>query len=124
MAVGYESQQVNGQLVNVAPGQGYAPLTFGSMYTGPGMWPRNGVFNVPPVTPAPGSTGQGGTTATGLTAGAGSPSGDSSPVLPTSGTSNGATANFLHPTKSPVLWAIGFLALSLFMLHKVHFKGV
>jgi hypothetical protein len=117
MSVGYESQVVNGQLVPVAPGQGYAPLTFGSMYTGPGMWPRNGVFNVPPVTPSPGTTGQGDATATGLSQGSGG-----GPVLPTSGTSNGGTANFLHPTKSPALWAIGFLAFSLFMLHKVHFK--
>ena len=121
MAVGFESQTVNGQLVNVAPGQGYSPLTFGAMYTGPGLWPRNGVFNVPPVTPSPGSTGQGGTTTTGLTQANGSPSGTGA-TLPTSGTSNGATANFMHPTKSPVLWAIGFLVFALFMLHKVHFK--
>lgn len=47
MALGYETQVVNGRMVNVAPGQAYAPLTFGSAYTGPGRWPRGGVYNVP-----------------------------------------------------------------------------
>lgn len=116
MAVGYESAIINSQLVNVAPGQGYSPLTFGAQFTGPGFWPRNGVFNVPPVTPAPGTTGQGGVTATGLSAGNGSPS------LPSAGEATPAGPNFMHPTKSPVLWAIGFLVISLFMLHKVHFR--
>jgi hypothetical protein len=117
MAVGYESQVVNGQLVPVAPGQGYAPLTFGAQYTGPGFWPRNGVFNVPPVLPAPGTTGQGGTTTTGLTTGNGTPS-------PSAGSmSDSGKINYLHPTKSPVLWAIAFLAFGLFMLHKIHFRG-
>jgi hypothetical protein len=117
MAVGYESTIVNGQLVTVAPGQGYAPLTFGAQYTGPGFWPRNGVFNVPPVTPAAGTTGQGPTTSTGVTAANGTPS-------PTAGSVSGSgKVNYLHPTKSPVLWALGFLAFGLFMLHKIHFKG-
>jgi hypothetical protein len=30
--------------------------------------------------------------------------------------------NFFHPTKSPLVLALVFLAVSLFMLHKVHFK--
>lgn len=116
MAVGYESQIVNGQLVNVGPGQAFAPLTFGAAYTGPGFWPRNGVFNVPPVTPAPGTTGQGGTTITGLTAGNGSPS------LPTAGAATANGVNWFHPTKSPLLMALAFLGLGLFMLHKIHFR--
>jgi hypothetical protein len=117
MAVGYESQIVNGQLVNVAPGQGFAPLTFGAAYTGPGFWPRNGVFNVPPVTPAPGTTGQGGTTMSGLTAANGSPS------LPTAGAvGSDGSVNWFHPTKSPLVMALIFLALGLFMLHKIHFR--
>lgn len=116
MAVGYETQQVNSQLVPVAPGQGFAPLTFGAAYTGPGYWPRNGVYNVPPVTPSPGTTGQGGTTGTGLTAGNGTPS-------PTTGAqSSNGSVNWAHPTKSPLLWAFGFLALGLLMLHKIHFR--
>lgn len=116
MAVGYETAQVNSQLVNVAPAQGYAPLTFGAAYTGPGFWPRNGVFNVPPVTPAPGTTGQGGTTVTGITAGNGSPS-------PTAGAmSPEGDVNFFHPTKSPLILAVVFLAVGLLMLHKIHFR--
>jgi hypothetical protein len=115
MAVGYESQTVNGQLVPVAPGQGYSPLTFGSMYTGPGMWPRNGVFNTPPVTPSPGSTGQGGTTTTGVTGGNGGG--------PTAGKMNAnGSINFMHPTKSPLVMAIIFMIVGLFILHKVHWK--
>jgi hypothetical protein len=118
MAVGYESQVVNGQLVNVAPGQGFAPLTFGAEYTGPGFWTRNGVFNVPPVTPSPGTTGQGGTTVTGLTSANGSPS----PMPSAAAITGSGKFNFFHPTKSPLVLALVFLAVSLFMLHKVHFK--
>lgn len=112
MAVGYESQVVNGQLVNVAPGQGYAPLTFGAQYTGPGMWPRNGVYNVPPVTPSPG-TWEGANMD--MSSGAGHPQ-------PTAGTINqdGGT-NYFHPTKSPLLWALAFLAGGLAMLHYIHY---
>ena len=114
MALGYETAVVNGQMVNVAPGQGYSPLTFGSAYTGPGFWPRNGVYNVPPVTPSPG-TWQGSSDLTGVNADGGHPS-------PTAGsmTKNGGV-NFYHPTKSPLLWAIGFLALGLWMLHSIHY---
>jgi hypothetical protein len=116
MAVGYETQQINSQLINVAPGQGYAPLTFGAAYTGPGFWPRNGVFNVPPVTPSPGTTGQGSTTMTGLTAANGSPS-------PTSGALNSdGTANYFHMGKSPLIWALLFLGVALLALHKVHYQ--
>lgn len=116
MAVGYETSQINSQLLNVAPAQSYTPVTYGSAYTGPGFWPRNGVFNVPPVTPAPGTTGQGGTTSTGLTAANGSPS-------PTSGalTSSGG-ANYFHMGKSPLVWALLFLGVALLALHKIHYK--
>lgn len=116
MAVGYETAQVNSQLVNVAPAQGYAPLTFGAAYTGPGYWPRNGVFNVPPVSPSPGTTGQGGTTSTGLTNANGSPSPTAGAMAPD------GTANYFHLTKSPLVWAFAFLAIGLFMLHKIHFR--
>lgn len=116
MAVGYETAQINSQLLNVAPAQSFAPVTYGAAYTGPGFWPRNGVFNVPPVTPSPGTTGHGGNTATGLTAANGSPS-------PTAGAlSADGTANFFHMGKSPLIWALGFLALSLLLLHKVHYR--
>ncbi len=116
MATGYETSQINSQLLNVAPSQAFSPLTYGAAYTGPGFWPRNGVYNVPPVTPSPGTTGQGGTTTTGLTASNGSPS-------PTAGalTASGG-ANYFHMGKSPLVWALLFLGLSLLMLHKIHYK--
>lgn len=115
MALGYESQVVNGQLVNVAPGQGFQPLTFGAAYTGPGYWPRNGVYNVPPVTPSPG-TWEGSTTDAMGSASGGQPH-------PTAGSinANGGT-NYMHPTKSPFLWAIGFLVAGLWLMHSVHYS--
>lgn len=111
MAVGYESAQINSQLLPVAPGQSFAPLTFGAQYTGPGYWPRNGVYNVPPVTPAPGSTGNGGME-----------TGTYGQTLPTAGAMGSNGPNYLHPTKSPAIWGIAFLIFALFMLHKVHFR--
>jgi len=108
--LGYESVVVNGQLVNVAPKQGYDPLAFGPVYTGPGMWPRQGVYNVPPVLPSPAlqaamppvSYGQSG-----------------SYPFPTSGDHNGSPWSF---TKSPVIMGLLFLGGSLAMLHFVHYK--
>lgn len=121
MAVGYESQVVNGQLVNVAPAQGYAPLTFGSAYTGPGFWPRNGVYNVPPVLPSAGTwegsnMGQGG----GASMDSGGYGGASMPTW--AGMSKDGGVNPFHPTKSPLIMAILFLGIGLWMLHYVHYK--
>lgn len=129
--IGYTSSVVNGQLIHVPPGQSFAPLTFGPMYTGPGFWPRNGVYNVPPVLPSPG-TWEGSTTGlTGPTANSDGGNGMSvsgmggGTPIPTAGAmSKNGGVNYYHPTKSPLLWGIGFLALSLLLLHKVHYaKG-
>jgi len=122
MTVGYGSATVNGQLVPVAIGQAFDPLTFGAAYTGPGMWPRGGQWNVPPLLPD--------TQVSMVGAGSYSPDmGESAgpfsgQPMPTSGAqkANGKV-NWMHPTKSPVLWAVGFLGLSLFMLHKVHYRS-
>jgi hypothetical protein len=112
MALGYETQVVNGRMVNVAPGQAYAPLTFGSAYTGPGRWPRGGVYNVPPVAPSPG-TWEG--SMTDFTGSGGYPG-------PTAGTiDQNGKPNFFHPTKSPLLFAILFLAGGLAMLRYIHY---
>lgn len=112
--LGYESAVVNGQLVNVAPGQGYNPLTFGSMYTGPGFWPRGGVFNVPAVAPAMG-TWEGSDMTGGNTAG-GQPH-------PTAGAVNAnGGVNYYHPTKSPLIWAVAFLAGGLALMHFIHYQ--
>lgn len=116
MPLGYTSSVVNGQLVNVAPMQAYTPLTFGAQYTGPAFWQTGSPYNVPPVLPS--AVGSIGVT-------------DYSPDMgigkafqaPTAGgISKSGKANWFHPTRSPVLWAIGFVVLSLFVLHKVHFR--
>lgn len=107
---GYESQVVNGQLINVAPGAAYDPIIFGAAYTDPGMWPRQGVYNEAPVLPsaslmtesAPASYGGGGTL-----------------VMPTATSIDG---NPFHPTKSPLIAAIVLLIFSVAMLHFVHFR--
>ena len=52
MPIGYGSAAVNAQLVPIPVRQAFDPLTFGQAYTGPGMWPRQGVYNVPPVMPS------------------------------------------------------------------------
>jgi hypothetical protein len=111
MAVGYESQMVNDQLVNVAPRQAYAPLTFGAEYTGPGFWPRNGVYNVPPVVPSQAISSGQAPSQTGMSAGAN--------PMPTAMSLSG---NPFHPTKSPLWWAIGFLVVGLAMLHYIHYR--
>lgn len=124
MAVGYSSQVVNGQLVNVAIGQSYAPLTFGSAYTGPGYWPRNGVYNVPPVVPSPstweGSNAGAGGGPMGEPAGGGGYGGPSVPTW--AGMSKDGGVNPFHPTKSPLIFAILFLGIGLWMFHYVHYK--
>lgn len=113
--IGYESLPVNNQLVNVAPGQSYAPLTFGAAYTGPGFWPRGGVYNAPPVIPAPGEWA-------GTAVGTDVMGGSAMVGGPTAGTiSSSGGVNWLHPTKSPVVMAILFLVIGLFLLHYVHY---
>lgn len=108
--LGYTTQSVNSQLVTVAPGAGYDPIIFGAAYTGPGYWPRQGVYNVPPVLPsgslqnsmAPSSYGASGT-----------------PTLPTSSSGSGSP---FHPTKSPLWMALGFLVVGILMLQYIHYK--
>jgi hypothetical protein len=115
--LGYESQAVNDQLINVAPGQAYAPLTFGAAYTGPGFWPRGGVYNAPPVIPAPGEWA--GSNVDGSIMG-GASVGNS----PTAGAlSASGGVNWMHPTKSPLVMALIFLVVGLFLLHFVHYHG-
>ena len=106
--LGLSSATVNGQLVNVAPVQGYNPLTFGQAYTGPGMWPRQGVYNVPPVLPSVALQ----------TAMAPNAYGSSYP-LPTA---TSETGNPFHLTKSPLWWGLGFLIVGILMLQHIHYK--
>jgi hypothetical protein len=114
MAIGYESAAVNDQLVNVAPGQAYAPLAYGSELSGPGFWPRNGVFNTPPVVPSPAD--QAGMAPTQI--GSGANYGGSIPMPSNSGGSAGP----FSMTKSPLPWALLFLVGGVLMLMYIHYK--
>lgn len=109
MPLGYETAVVNGQMVNVAPQAGYDPLVFGPAYTGPGMWMRQGVYNVPPMMPS------------GALQGAQTPSsyGWTSPTLPSA--TDGAGSPF-SPTKSPLWVALLFLIVGILMLQHIHYK--
>lgn len=110
MALGYESQVVNGQLVNVAPGAGYDPIIWGQAYASPSMWPRQGVYNVPPVIPsgalqasmAPAAYGSSGTN-----------------QVPTAMGENGSPFSF---TKSPLILALVFLTVGILMLQHIHYR--
>ena len=113
--LGYESAVVNGQLVNVAPKQGFDPLTFGQAYTGPGMWPRQGVYNVPPVLASAGLQSSMAPAAMGQGPG-NMPNGNQVP------TALSEAGSPFHPTKSPLRWALGFLVIGLLMLQYIHFK--
>lgn len=110
MPTGYTSVPVNGQLVTVPPLAAYDPLIFGAVYTGP-AWPRQGVYNVPPVLPSPELQAAMDPSAYG-----------GSSVYPPTPTPTSASGNPFHLTKSPVIWVIVFLAFSLFMLTKVHWS--
>lgn len=109
MSTGYTSMVVNGQLVNVAPEQAFNPLTFGQAYTGPAMWPRQGVYNVPPVMPS----------AALQTSMAPASYGASGFPLPSA---TSASGNPFHLTKSPLVWALFFLAAGLLLLQHVHWR--
>ncbi len=113
--LGNSSEVVNGQLVNVAIKQGYDPLTFGQAYTGPAMWPRQGVYNVPPVMPSASLQTSMSPQAYGSFGGS-----YSGTPLP-SATSE--TGNPFHPTKSPLWWGLGFLIVGMLMLQHVHWKN-
>lgn len=107
--LGYSSATVNGQLVNVAPGAPYDPLIFGQAYTGPAYWPRQGVYNVPPVLPS------------GQLQGSMAPAqyGYSGVSVPTA---TGANGSPFHPTKSPLWMALAFLIVGVLMLQHIHYR--
>lgn len=108
--IGYSSAVVNSQLIPIVPKAAYDPLIFGAEFATGGMWPRQGVYNVPPVLPspelqaemAPGSYGATGTY-----------------PYPTATSDSG---NPFHLTKSPLWWALGFLVLALAGLYFIHWK--
>lgn len=116
MAIDYGSGVVNGQLIPLPMDQSFSPLTIAAEYSGPGFWPRGGQYNLPPLMP-------GGSAVAGSSSYSPDNSSGSFVPAPTAGAvSASGKMNYLSPTKSPALWVIGLLALSLWMLHKVHYK--
>lgn len=107
--IGYGSTVVNGQLIPIPVKSAFDPLTFGQAYTGPAYWPRQGVYNVPPVLPS------------GALAASMAPAayGASGTPLPTPTSPSG---NPFHPTKSPLWWGLGFLIIGILMLQHIHYK--
>lgn len=104
--IDWGSNVVNGQLVPQAPTSAFFPLTMGAQYRGPGMWPRQGTFQVPPVIPNAGMASQMSPNATG--------GGDTF-------ASQTQARNAFHPTQGTVLFAFGALVLGLFMLRYIHY---
>jgi hypothetical protein len=111
--LGYESTVVNGQMVNVAPKAGYDPLIFGQAYTGPAYWPRQGVYNVPPVIPSGGLQGSMAPSSYGSSAGQGGQ------TLPTALDPNGSPWSF---TRSPMWMGLIFLVVGILMLQHIHYR--
>lgn len=98
------SSEVNGQLVPQAPSSAFFPLDMGAQYRGPGYYPRQGSYQVPPVTPSPtlgpqpiGATG----TAAPMTSG----------------------GNPWHPTQGTIIFGFLALVIGLFGLHYIHYGG-
>lgn len=108
--LGYQTEVVNGQMVNVAPKAGYDPLIFGQAYTGPAYWPRQGVYNVPPVLPSGQLQGSMAPASYGYTG---------NPPSPTMASESGSP---FHPTKSPLWMALLFLVAGVLMLQYIHYK--
>jgi hypothetical protein len=103
--IGYGSAIVNSQLINVAPKAAYSPLVFAGAYSGPG-WPRQGVFDVPPVMPSAEMS-------------AGYAQSNPSGTYPTATDEQGSPFSV---SKSPLWWALGGIAACLIFLHYVVYK--
>lgn len=108
--IGYTSAVVNSQLINVAPRAAYDPLVFAGAYSGPG-WPRQGVYDVPPVVPSSATaSGYPWSNPTGPAPGQ---------SMPTAVDESGSPFSF---RSSPLPWVLAFLAASLLFLHYVVYK--
>lgn len=108
--LGYTSEVVNGTLFNAAPAAAYNPLIFGQAYTGPGRWPRQGVYSVPPILPA------------GALMAAQAPPAYGASLNGTMPTATDETGSPFHPTKSPLWWGLGALVVGMLMLMYIHFR--
>ncbi len=103
--IDWGSNVVNGQLVPQPPSSAFFPLTMGAQYRGPGMWPRQGTYQVPPVIPNQRDASQMSPNATG----------DATYASQTQ------AANAFHPTQGTIIFGFGSLVLGLFMLHYIHY---
>lgn len=110
MPIGYGSAAVNSQLVPVPVKSAFDPLTFGQAYTGPAYWPRQGVYNVPPIMPSGSLQGSMAPASYGGTGSGASP------------TASSEKGNPFHPTKSPLIFALVFLFAGILMLQHIHYK--
>lgn len=111
--ISWGSDAVNGQLVPRTPASAIYPLTFSAEYTGPGVWPKQGTYQVPPTIPAVyqrnvGAPGAFGNAASGVVGGG-----------PTVEDEKG---NPFHPTKGIIVFAFLFLVVSLFGLQYIHWR--
>jgi hypothetical protein len=105
--ISWGSNSVNGQLVTQPPTSAVFPLTMGAQYRGPGFWPRQGSYQVPPVIPSVAMQPQISPNATGSI--------DTGPPLSAGG--------LFHPTQGTIIFAFIALALGLFGLHYIHWGG-
>lgn len=101
------SKVVNGQLVTQAPTQAFNPMIWGPAFGSGGMYPRQGVFSLPPVSP------------NAMQQQAQAPSSSSGNILPTA---TSETGNPFHPTKSPLWIALASLVIGVMMLHHIHYR--
>lgn len=96
-------------MINTAPRAAYSPIIFGNAYVGPAMHMRQGQYTLPPVLPS-----------------AAMQAGASSENVAFSGapvpTATSETGNPFHPTKSPLIFALLFLAAGILMLQHIHYK--
>lgn len=109
MAIGYGSVGVNDQLVPVPVKAAYSPMALGPAYTGPAMWPRQGVYNLPPVLPSADLQGTMPPQAWGQTTGDGATLGEE-------------PHSAFSLTKSPLWWGLGALVIGFLMLRYIHWK--
>ena len=103
--IGYGSAVVNSQLIPLPVKAAYDPLVFAGAYSGPG-WPRQGVYDVPPVMPSADQS-------------AGYAWSNPGGTYPTATDENGSPFSI---SKSPLWWALGFIAAALLFLHYVVYK--
>lgn len=95
------SSEVNGQLVAQPPSSAFFPLDMGAQYRGPGYYPRQGSYQVPPVVPSPNLGPQ--------------------PVGSAGTAQQVDNSNPWHPTQGTIIFGFLALVVGLFGLHYIHY---